>query len=109
MAVPDHAGRLQVLMIDGVVGAHKRKRYLVVKILSLAAYRPVRLRQKGERLAATVTPLPATEDAPLGDFQRAFGPPLPAGGDASCAARRSPPEAAQSLHYPPQPAPAIRR
>jgi hypothetical protein len=37
MVVLEHVGRLQVLMIDHLIGAHKGKRRLVMKVLPLAA------------------------------------------------------------------------
>jgi hypothetical protein len=38
MVVPDHVGRLQVLVIDGVIGTNERQRCLLVKIPPLATH-----------------------------------------------------------------------
>jgi hypothetical protein len=46
VVVPDHVGRLQVLMIDGVILAHQLERYLVVEVLSLSLHLLMRLRQQ---------------------------------------------------------------
>ena len=45
VVIPDPVGGLQVLVIDCVVGAHQRKRRLVVEILALTSHR---LRCPGE-------------------------------------------------------------
>jgi hypothetical protein len=45
MVIPDHVGRLQVFVLDGVVLAHQCQRRLVVEISPLAARLLMRLRQ----------------------------------------------------------------
>jgi hypothetical protein len=56
MVVPDHIGRLQVLMRDHVVLTHQRERRLVVKVLPLAPDLLVRLGQQYDRLAPAIAP-----------------------------------------------------
>ena len=45
MVVLEHVGRLQVLVIDRIVGSHQGQRRLVVKVLSLAAHLLMRFGQ----------------------------------------------------------------
>src|SRR5262245_4455438 len=72
-------GRLDRLDVDRVVGAHQRKRGLVVEVGSLSAYVLVRARQHPHRLATAVTPLLAARDALLGLLERAFRSAVVAG------------------------------
>jgi hypothetical protein len=43
MVILDHVGRLQIFMIDRVIGAYQRQRRLMVEVLSLASHRLMRL------------------------------------------------------------------
>jgi hypothetical protein len=78
MAVLEHIGRLQVLMIDHIVGAHKGKRRLVVKVLPLAAHCLMRLGQQGDCLASTMAAFLAATHAALGGLERTFRRAIPA-------------------------------
>ena len=77
MVIPDHVGRLQVFVVDRVVGSDQRERRLMMKILSLAAYLLMRLRQQCGRLPATIAPFLAPRNSALGGFQRALGFAIP--------------------------------
>jgi hypothetical protein len=54
VVIPHHTGDLQLLVLDPIVGAHKRERRRVVKILSLAAHGLLRLRQHTDGFPAAV-------------------------------------------------------
>jgi hypothetical protein len=60
MMVLDHVADPQVFMVDRVILAHERERRLVVEVLSLVVDALMRLRQEGNSLAPTVTPMLAT-------------------------------------------------
>jgi hypothetical protein len=63
--VPEHVGRLQVLVIDRVVLPNQRQRCLVMEVCSLASHLLVRFGEQLDRLAPTVTSLLATGDPAL--------------------------------------------
>jgi hypothetical protein len=65
VVVPDHVGRLQVFVIHHIIGAHKGKRRLMVKVLTLAAHGLVRPGKEHNRLAPPMAALLAFRDAPL--------------------------------------------
>jgi hypothetical protein len=72
VVVLEHVGRLQILMIDGVVLLHKVKRRLVVKVDPLALYREVRFGEQLRRFPAAVTPLLAARHSALRGFEAAL-------------------------------------
>jgi hypothetical protein len=57
VVIPDHIGRLQVLVIDGIVLSHQRQRGLVVEVNALPLQLLMRLRQQRDRLAASAASL----------------------------------------------------
>jgi hypothetical protein len=58
--VLDHIGRLQLFVIDHIVLAYKSQRRLMVKVLSLATYFLMCLRQQRNRFPAAVASLLST-------------------------------------------------
>jgi hypothetical protein len=60
----------------------------MVKVLPLATHLLMRFRQQLHCLATPTTAFPATRDAPLRGFQRAFGFAIPARMEDACAARQ---------------------
>jgi hypothetical protein len=79
MVVPDHVGRLQILMVNRVVFAQQRERCLEVKVLSLATYLLMRFGKQDNRFLAAVAALLAPGYPTLRAFQRALGFTIPAG------------------------------
>ncbi len=65
MAIPHHAGDLHLFAGEGVVVAKEVQRRLVVEVRALALHRLVRLGEQSNGLAAAMTPLLASGDAPL--------------------------------------------
>jgi hypothetical protein len=65
VVIPNHVADLQVFVVDHIIGAHKSKRCLVVKVLPLTANCLVRLGKVHNRLAPTMAALLAFRDAPL--------------------------------------------
>src|SRR4051812_10643920 len=73
MVVLEHVGRLQVFMIDGVVGAQQGKRGLVVEILPLPPDLLMLLGEELDRFAAAFAPLLPARYPALGFLQLALG------------------------------------
>ncbi len=65
VAIPHHAGDLHLFAGEGVVVAKEVQRRLVVEVRALALHRLVRLGEQSNGLAAAMTPLLASGDAPL--------------------------------------------
>jgi hypothetical protein len=78
MVILDHVGRLQILVIDRVVLTYQSERCLVMKVLSLPLHLLMCFSEQGNRLLATMTPLLAPTDAPLGHLQCPLGLAIPA-------------------------------
>jgi hypothetical protein len=81
----NHVADQQILVIDRIIGLDKRKRRLVVKILSLASYCLMRFGQQRHRLTVPVASLRAPTDPTLGCLQRTFRLAIPARMEDACA------------------------
>jgi hypothetical protein len=57
VVVHEHIGRLQLLVIDRVVGSDQRQGRLMVKVCSLAAHLLMRLGSQLHRFLAAIAPL----------------------------------------------------
>jgi hypothetical protein len=79
--------RLQILVIDRIIFAHKSQRRLVVEVLPLAPYFLMRFRQEGNSFAAAVAPLLTTTHSALGRLERPFGFAIPARMNDACPIR----------------------
>ena len=60
MVMLHHVGRLEIFVIDHIIGAYEGERRLVVKVAPLASHRLVRFGEECDRLASTVAALLAT-------------------------------------------------
>ena len=65
VAIPHQVGDLHIFEGEGVVVAKEVQRRLVVEVRALALHRLVRLGEQSNGLAAAMTPLLASGDAPL--------------------------------------------
>jgi hypothetical protein len=70
MVVPEHVGRVQVLMIDRVVLLHERQCRLAMTVLPLSPYLQTRLGEQYHSLAPAIAPTLPPRDTPLGHLQR---------------------------------------
>jgi hypothetical protein len=72
LVVPEHVGRVQAFVRDGVVLTHKGQRRLVLKVRALVARCLTRLCQECDRLAPPIAALLAMPHPPLRTLQRPF-------------------------------------
>jgi hypothetical protein len=91
VVILDHLGRLSMLVIDRLVGAHKGERRLVVKVAPLAPHLLphllMRLCQQLDRFAPAVAVLLSARDTALRGLQCALGFAIPARREYTCAVR----------------------
>jgi hypothetical protein len=86
--VPDHAGRLQVFEVNGVVLLYQLTSFLVMEVLPLAFDLLVCSGKKLDRLRAAIAPPRAPGDAPLAAAQIRLGPAIVAWAEDHCAIRQ---------------------
>ncbi len=87
MVIPEHVGRLQVLVINHIIGTHQGERRLMMKVLPLAAHRLMRLGEQDNRFPATMAPYLAPRDPALRGLQCPLGFAIPTGRKDACAIR----------------------
>src|SRR5262249_22502715 len=73
VVVLDHIGRPQVPVIERIIRAHQLECCLVVKVLTLALHRLVRLGKRVHRLAPPMAAFLPPRYAPLHAFQMTLG------------------------------------
>src|SRR5262249_40247456 len=73
VVVPDHVGRLQIFVVDGVVLVHERQCGLMMEVGALALHLQVCLRKQPYRFLAPIAALLASGDPPLAAPQIRLG------------------------------------
>jgi hypothetical protein len=79
MMILEHVGRLQVLMIDHIIGAHQSQRRFLVEVDALPLDLQMRFGEQRDHPATAVAPLLVARDATLRGFQCALGLAIPTG------------------------------